>query len=70
MQSIPRVSLKAARVNANLTQKEAAKRLGICLSTLQNYESGTTVPDWNMVKRIVDVYGLPVDCIFFRSEYA
>ena len=70
MQSIPRVSLKAARVNANLTQKEAAKRLGICLSTLQNYESGTTVPDWNMVKRIVDVYGLPADCNFFRSEYA
>ena len=70
MQSIPRVSLKAARVNANLTQKEAAKRLGICLSTLQNYESGTTVPDWNMVKRIVDVYGRPADCIFFRSEYA
>lgn len=70
MRSVPKISLKAARVNANLTQREAAKRLGICLSTLQNYESGVTVPDWNAVNRIVDVYGLPADYIFFSSKYA
>lgn len=70
MRSVPKISLKAARVNANLTQREAAKRLGICLSTLQNYESGVTVPDWNAVKRIVDVYGLPADYIFFSSKSA
>lgn len=65
MQAMPKISLKAARVNANLTQKQAAERLQVCLSTLQNYEAGRTVPDWEVVRRIEQVYGIPVDNIFF-----
>lgn len=70
MQAMPKISLKAARVNANLTQKQAAERLQVCLSTLQNYEAGRTVPDWEVVRRIEQVYGIPVDNIFFEANYA
>ena len=35
-----RISLEAARVNAELLQKDAAKLIGISLKTLQNYENG------------------------------
>lgn len=68
MQNVPRISLKAARVNAGLLQNEAAKMLGISTATLQNYESGKTVPDILMSEKIEKVYQFPVDFIFFGTK--
>ena len=65
-----RISLKAARVNAKLNQKEAAKRLGVCVATLQNYESGNSIPGWDIVRKIETVYGISADHIFFESNSA
>ena len=70
MQTVPRISLKAARVNADLSQQEAAKRLGISKATLQNYEAGNTVPDILMSRKIEEVYGFPMDYIFFGMNNA
>jgi transcriptional regulator with XRE-family HTH domain len=66
----PRITLKAARVNAGHSQREAAKLLGISPATLQNYEAGATVPDWDMVKKIETTYNFPSDYIFFGHNYA
>lgn len=66
----PKIQLKAARVNANLSQDEAAEMLNISKATLQNYESGKTIPQWDMVKRIGEVYNFPTDFIFFGADYA
>lgn len=44
-----RISLEAARVNAELLQKDAAKLIGISLKTLQNYENGKTKPNWEYI---------------------
>lgn len=66
----PKISLKAARVNAGLGQREAAKMLEISLSTLQNYESGTTAPDVRLLEKIERVYSFPVQHIFFASNHA
>lgn len=57
--------LKAARVNAKLTQKEAAKMLGISRNTLSNYEQYKTKPDIETSKKIAALYGLTVDNIIF-----
>ena len=38
MIKVPKITLKAARVNAGLTQKEAAKKIGISYQTLSDYE--------------------------------
>lgn len=57
------MSLKAARVNAELTQAEAAKELNISKSTLSNYESYRTIPDMNTAKRISTLYNLSVNDI-------
>jgi len=70
LQTVPRISLKAARVNADLSQQEAAKRLGISKATLQNYEAGNTVPDILLSRKIEDVYGFPIDFIFFGTNNA
>ena len=50
------ITLKAARVNRNLNQKEAAKLIGVSVSTLQNYESGKCFPDVPVIKSIERVY--------------
>lgn len=63
----PKITLKAARVNADLSQKEAAEALNVNVSTLQNYETGKTIPDWEMVKRIEQVYAFPADFIIFAK---
>ena len=40
-----RITLKAARINANLSQKEAAEQLHISNKTLCNWENGISYPD-------------------------
>lgn len=62
------ITLKAARVNAGFTQKEAAKRLGISKTTLASYEMYRTIPCIDMAQKIADLYGLPVDGIIFLPE--
>lgn len=67
MQKFPKITLAAARVNAGLSQQEAAKALGVSVATLQNYESGKTVPQWGTVQKIEAVYNFPADFIFCRE---
>ena len=64
----PKITLAAARVNAGYNQEEAAKELNISKSTIQNYESGTSVPSWDMVKKIERLYKFPSDYIVFGNE--
>ncbi|WP_298607364.1 helix-turn-helix transcriptional regulator [uncultured Veillonella sp.] len=59
------VTLKAARVNAGLTQKKAAKMLGISEFTLINYEKGKSSPDVHTLKKIENLYGVPYHRIIF-----
>lgn len=62
------ISPKAARVNANLTQKAAAKKLNISKQTLANYETGTTIPTINMGKKMAELYNIPVDMMRFGRK--
>lgn len=59
------ITLRAARINRNMTQREAAKELGISKGTLASYEQGVTVPTVTMAKKIAKLYGLTVDDIIF-----
>lgn len=62
------ITLKSARVNKNLTQAEAAKKLGISTYTLSNYERGKSFPDVPTIKRIEDLYGLPYSELIFCPD--
>lgn len=57
------VSLEAARVNAGLSQKDAAKALGINVSTLSNWERGKTSPDIDKFKALCSIYKCPSDML-------
>jgi len=61
------ITLKAARVNKQLTQQEAAKMLGISVDTLRQYETGNTFPDVPMIQKIEKLYLVSYNDINFFS---
>ena len=64
------VSMKALRVNADLSQEQAAKSIGITKRTLQSWESNTTFPTAIQLKRLCTVYGCTMDDIFLPIDLA
>lgn len=64
----PKISLAAARVNAEMDQNEAASALQVNVATLRNWEKGTTVPQYDKVMEISKLYNYPVDYIFFGKR--
>lgn len=62
-----RFSLRAARVNARLSQKEAAKKLEISNKTLCSWENGKTYPDQPMIEKVCALYGVTYDMIDFTA---
>ena len=63
----PKITLEAARVNAKLSQKNAANLLDIDVSTLRNYEHGKSAPSYPLVKKMEGIYHFPSDFIFFGN---
>ena len=61
-----KVSYKAARINAGITQKDAADGLGITQGTLLSYEKGYREPQVDMLRRMSELYGCEV--VDFRIE--
>ena len=51
-----KITLKAARTNAGLSQKEAAKVIGVSNKTLHNWENGISSPDAKYIDAICDLY--------------
>lgn len=64
----PKISLAAARVNAGLLQEVAAVKLGITPETLRSWENGKTVPGYDKVMQICELYQYPADFIFFGKR--
>lgn len=67
---IVKFSLAAARVNAGLSQKEAAEKLGISNKTLCSWENYLTYPSADIVPKICELYGIPYDQINFAQQSA
>lgn len=63
-----RMNLRAARVNKNLSQAQAAKLLGISVETLSRFERGITFPNVPIITKMEEVYGLSYDEIIFLPE--
>lgn len=64
-----KITLKAARVNARLTQKDAAHMLGISKDTLYNYEKGKSYPDVLVLKKIEKIYRVGYNELIFLNIY-
>lgn len=53
--------LKKARNDKNLTQIEAAKKLGVTNGALSGYERNYRDPDTNMLKQMAELYEVSLD---------
>lgn len=58
------VSLRAARVNANLTQHFVSDEMGVANSTLVNWEKGKTFPTVPQLMRLCKMYHCSPSDIF------
>ncbi|MDO4308376.1 MAG: helix-turn-helix transcriptional regulator [Eubacteriales bacterium] len=63
---MPEITLKAARVNSGLTQKELASKLGVSSTTVNNWENGDTEPSLSQLRIISELSGIPMDFICVR----
>ncbi len=63
-----KISLKTARVNAGLTQEEAARAVHRGKQTISAWESGQSIIDANSFLALCELYRLDVDHIFLPSE--
>ena len=60
---MPKITLKAARVNAGLTQQKAAAKLGVNKKTVGSWEKGRSLPQPTMIDKICELYGIEYDNI-------
>lgn len=58
------ISIAAARVNANLTQKELAEKLGVSNNSIVAWESGEREIPLRHLQALADLSGLSISDIF------
>ena len=63
-----KISMAAARVNAGLTQKDAAKKLKVSNKTLWQWEKGITMPKADKIEAICELYSVSYDHIIFCAK--
>ena len=63
------ITLKAARVNAGLTQAAAAEKMGVTENIISNWERVLSFPNVRHIKLIEEAYGIPyADIIFLPNS--
>ncbi|MDU4017931.1 MAG: helix-turn-helix transcriptional regulator [Finegoldia magna] len=66
-----KLTLKALRVNRGYNQIDAARKLGVAVSTLSSWEQGKTFPDVEHIKKIEELYSTEYkNIIFLPKNYA
>lgn len=63
------ISLKAARINAGLTSKQAAELAGIHQQTLAKYEKDSSDIQISLLNELSNIYQVPLNYIFLGKEY-
>ncbi len=63
-----KISLKAARVNANLTQEEVAKTLRKSKNTINSWENGKTEIDKANFDALCRLYKISGDVVFLPQK--
>ena len=62
------ISLAAARVNANMTQEDVAREIGVGKQTIVAWEKGMSEPKISQARRLSELYRIPLGNIFLPSK--
>jgi transcriptional regulator with XRE-family HTH domain len=63
-------NLRNLRLAANMTQEQAAEKVGLTRQGLSSYELGRTRPDIDMLKNLAELYGTDLDCVLYGKSRA
>lgn len=59
-----RISLAAARVNAEMTQEDVAREMHVSKITVVNWEKGKSEPTISQSRELSKLYNMPLEYIF------
>jgi DNA-binding XRE family transcriptional regulator len=62
------ITIKAARVNAGLTQTQVAEGVGKTKNTIASYEAYTTIPDIKTATAMAEMFGMTLDDIIWTQD--
>ena len=62
------ISLAAARVNAKLTQDEVSKAIKVTKQSIVNWENGKSEPKISEMRKLSELYNMPIDNIFLPTK--
>lgn len=65
---MPRITLKAARVNADLTQEELAEKMGVSRASINDWENGKTEIRTANLRLFCFITGFSEDDIILPTE--
>ena len=57
-------NLRKLRLDKNLTQEQAAEKLGVSAQSVSRWETSATFPDVMLLPEIAKIYGVLVDDLF------
>ena len=63
-------NLKRFRLAKNLTQEQAAERLGVSTQTVSRWECNTTLPDVTILPKIAALYCITIDDLYKENSMA
>ena len=63
-----KLTLKALRVNAGFTLKKASEQLGISVVTLRSYETKKTIPNIEMLDKMLNLYNVKFNNFKYSVE--
>lgn len=53
--------LKSLRIEKKLTQKQVAERIGLAISAVSSYESGTRYPSYDVLVKLAYIFHVSTD---------
>ena len=60
--------LKSLRIEKNLTQKQVADRIGLAISAVSSYESGTRYPSYDVLVKLARIFHVSTDYLLGMTD--
>ena len=60
--------LKSLRIEKKLTQKQVADRIGLAISAVSSYESGTRYPSYDVLAKLARIFHVSTDYLLGKTD--
>ena len=60
--------LKSLRIEKKLTQKQVADRIGLAISAVSSYESGTRYPSYDVLVKLAHIFHVSADYLVGMTD--